>query len=252
MINNEKNEETHFDLNAYYKQVIGFYKNQLDLVMFIEDKNHDEYYYELIVLQYATYAIELLESIFVQTSSNKIMVTDVLLRSLFEYFITLEYIKKDKINHSRQYFAYSFKQRKTFRNVLRNKNLGLSEEEYERFDKEIEEAYKFFGDDIDKWSKRSLEQRALKCGLKDMYDLLYRNTSSIAHPTPLSLLSFYKEPIDNKLIINDNNSQNDSNLELGILHCNFIMESFNKQFQLPAEHRYEEINAIVDKFKSKE
>jgi len=252
MIKHTKNEENHSDLNDIYKQIIGFYKNQLNLIKYIEDENKDEFYYEMILLQYATYAIELLESIFVQTSSNKIMTSNVTLRSLFEYFITLEYIKKDKRNHSRQYFAYAFKQRKTFRNVLRNKNLGLSEEEYERFDKEIEEAYILFGDDIDKWSKRSLEQRAMKCGLKDMYDLLYRNTSSIAHPTPLSLLSFYKEPIDNKLIINDNNSKNDSNLKLGILYCNFIMESFNVHFQLPKEERYKEIDTAVSNFKSKE
>ena len=238
-------KENYPDIFSFYSEVVGFYREQLDLIRIIEDKNQDEIFYEAIVLQYATYSVELLESIFLQMSNKMFMVSNVSLRSLFEYFVTLEYIKKDKINRSKQYVSYVYKQKKTFGNVLRNKKVPIFEENYEQFDKEMDESFEVFRDDIKNWLN-ILEQRAIKSNLKDMYDLLYRPTSSIAHPTALSLLSFYESRKDNQLVIDTKNSSNVSNLVIGILLCNHIMASFNEQFRLSESQRYVTIDRKVN------
>jgi len=92
-------KDNEFEIFTIYNEAIEFYKSQLALVDCIEDQGQDSIFYESIVLQYATYVVEFLESIFILENRRNFVASTFVLRSLYEYFVTLEYINDVNIQN---------------------------------------------------------------------------------------------------------------------------------------------------------
>ena len=225
-----------------------------------------------VILQIGIAMNHYLKSLIEPLETFNIIGANVLFRTLVESFINIEYIMKDESRErSLPYIREDFKIRRI--NVETIKNLILtkpSEAEFipklstiEKCDEQLEKIKnerieklstlrEDFGVEIEETELNfgKIEQRAKKAGLKDIYNILYRQLCLIAHLSSSGLKNLIKCD-KNKYIIIPKDIKEETKKIIPIVYDIFLItiEDLLKKFSLYIEEDFKEMETISEKLK---
>lgn len=221
----------------------------------LEGKNQNEWLFKGIVVALfwkglkTHLAIEnLLEAGFFQDSF-------ILLRSLLEIIINLEYIKRNPQDRVKLYLEFDYITRKRLldagRKVYGDKFPG-SEKDDEI--KELESNYQRVKNEYPKkyqWSGRSIKEMASEVGLGDLYDLIYSHLSTYVHSSASSHSSIIRNESEGLRIIIIPEQEDHSEIEK-VIHftCVFTLMLIKLYQEIFSLEYSKEVAEIEKKFKS--
>lgn len=187
----------------------------------------------------------------------------ILLRSLFEIYVSIAYISKDEPEkRAKRYYDYSSIERKHLvelfdRYELKEKgfkNAGEAikrnrEEIYRLYD-EVKNNYKNEKGKIDefRWSGKSIKEMAIDCGLETDYAVVFFIFSQLVHSTSMTERLYVHANIAERRISLDA-GPSEEYIEIVLPHSNTILvrilEKFNSVFNLGKEGKIKEVKNSV-------
>lgn len=187
----------------------------------------------------------------------------ILLRSLFEIYVSVAYISKDEPEKkAKRYYDYSYIERKHLvelfdRYELKEKGfkdageaIQRNREEIYRLYDEVKNNYKKEKGKTDelRWPGKSIKKMAIDCGLETNYAVVFFIFSQLVHSTSMTECLYVHANIAERRISLDA-GPNEEYIEIVLPHSSTIfvriLEKFNSVFNLGKERKIEEVKNSI-------
>jgi len=187
----------------------------------------------------------------------------ILLRSLFEIYVSIAYISKDEPEkRAKRYYDYSYIERKHLvelfdRYELKEKGfkdageaIQRNREEICRLYYEVKNNYKNEKGKIDefRWSGKSIKKMAIDCGLETDYAVVFFIFSQLVHSSSMTERLYVHANIAERRISLDA-GPSEEYIEIVLPHSSTIfvriLEKFNSVFNLGKERKIEEVKNSI-------
>ena len=265
------------EVNNQYEEVKGiiikkFEKNfvNFDAICSITDEIFDQGWrarkksvYEYVMSLLFSKAFKTYKGISILCKEGYGQDAGILLRSLFEIYVNIAYISKDKSEErAKRYYEYSYIKKKHLVELFDNYRLeeeGFKDagefirrnrEEIYRLYNKVKDNYKNENGKKDefRWSGKSIKGMASECGLGTDYAVVFFIFSQLVHSSSMTERSYVHANIAGRQIASDV-GPSEEYIEIVLPHSSGIflriLEKFNSVFNSGKERKIEEIKSSI-------